>query len=111
VAPRARTRAGRLRLAAAGAAIFISLTAAAAGAALSEPMPVAALAVARSGPDGGIPPRALIAGLVLDRGRFARFEVPGAPRTLATGINDHGQLVGAHENPTPPSPSVTRGLR
>ena len=26
--------------------------------------------------------------------------MPGAPRTLANGINDHGQIVGAYENPT-----------
>jgi hypothetical protein len=33
---------------------------------------------------------------------------PGAPRTIALGINDHGQIVGAYENPTiRPTPPPT----
>jgi hypothetical protein len=33
---------------------------------------------------------------------------PGAPRTIATGINDQGQVVGAYENiAAAPSPQPT----
>jgi probable HAF family extracellular repeat protein len=32
-------------------------------------------------------------------GRFTRIDFPGAPRTVAVGINDRRQIVGAYENP------------
>jgi hypothetical protein len=41
-------------------------------------------------------------GFVLRRGaggRFTPIDFPGAPGTLVTGLNDHGQIVGLYENP------------
>ena len=32
---------------------------------------------------------------------FTRIDVPGAPRTLASGIDDHGRIAGIYQNPTP----------
>jgi hypothetical protein len=32
-------------------------------------------------------------------GAFRPVDVPGAPRTFATGLNDRGQIVGTYENP------------
>jgi uncharacterized membrane protein len=34
-----------------------------------------------------------------EKGRFTRIDFPCAPRTLAYGINDRGQIVGQYENP------------
>jgi hypothetical protein len=34
-------------------------------------------------------------------GRSRRIDFPGAPRTVAFGINDRGQIVGAYERPAP----------
>jgi probable HAF family extracellular repeat protein len=34
-------------------------------------------------------------------GPFEEVRFPGAPRTLATGIDDHGRIVGIYENPNP----------
>jgi hypothetical protein len=42
------------------------------------------------------------------KGPFTPVEVPGAPRTLATGINDHGQVVVAYENSAPPIDPASR---
>ena len=36
-----------------------------------------------------------------------RVDVPGAPRTLVSGIDDRGRIVGAYENPNA-LPSVER---
>ena len=41
-------------------------------------------------------------GFLLAKGRsgpFTPIDFPGAPRTVAVGINDRGQIVGAYENP------------
>ena len=41
-------------------------------------------------------------------GPFTAIDVPGAPATGATGINDRGQIVGLYANPTAtPSPQPT----
>ena len=32
-------------------------------------------------------------------GPFTPIDFPGAPRTVAFGINDRGQIVGTYENP------------
>jgi uncharacterized membrane protein len=41
-------------------------------------------------------------------GPFTRIDVPGAPATGATGINDYGQIVGLYANPeAAPSPQPT----
>jgi uncharacterized membrane protein len=51
------------------------------------------------GPDGvgtNIHGFALLRGV---DGRVTRVNFPGAPQTAALGINDHGQIVGAYENP------------
>jgi probable HAF family extracellular repeat protein len=41
-------------------------------------------------------------------GPFTRIDVPGAPATGATGINDRGQIVGLYANPeAAPSPQPT----
>ena len=43
-------------------------------------------------------------------GRLTRIDVPGAPRTLALGMNDHGQVVGTYESPhTEGSPAASDG--
>jgi probable HAF family extracellular repeat protein len=44
------------------------------------------------------------------RGPVTTISFPGAPRTIATGINDQGQIVGFYENPNaPPSrPAAAR---
>ena len=42
------------------------------------------------------------------RGSATPISFPGAPRTIATGINDQGQIVGFYENPAAlPSPQST----
>jgi uncharacterized membrane protein len=61
------------------------------------------------GPDG-IPTNihgfALLRGI---NGPVTRVDFPGAPQTAALGINDHGQIVGAYENPNlAPSPQRSR---
>jgi hypothetical protein len=38
-------------------------------------------------------------GITTIKDLFTPIDFPGAPRTLATGINDQGQIVGAFENP------------
>jgi hypothetical protein len=44
------------------------------------------------------------------RGPAAPISFPGAPRTIAAGINDQGQIVGFYENPNvPPSRQPTGG--
>jgi hypothetical protein len=44
------------------------------------------------------------------RGPATPISFPGAPRTIATGINDQGQIVGFYENPdVPPSRQPTGG--
>jgi hypothetical protein len=60
------------------------------------------------GPDGvptGIRGFALLKGV---DGPVTRVDFPGAPQTAALGINNHGQIVGAYENPNP-APSAERG--
>jgi hypothetical protein len=50
-------------------------------------------------------------GFVLRRGvngPFTPIDFPGAPRTLVTGLNDHGQIVGLYENPRATSRSDRR---
>jgi uncharacterized membrane protein len=39
-------------------------------------------------------------GLVWDRGRLTRFDVPGSQATAAFGINDQGQITGAYADAT-----------
>jgi probable HAF family extracellular repeat protein len=39
------------------------------------------------------------------RGPATPISLPGAPRTIATGINDQGQIVGFYENPDVAAPS------
>jgi hypothetical protein len=41
------------------------------------------------------------------KGPFTPIDFPGAPRTIAGGINDQGKIVGAYANPNP-APSVAR---
>jgi probable HAF family extracellular repeat protein len=41
------------------------------------------------------------------RGPFTRVDVPGAPGTIARGIDDHGRIVGLYENPNA-APSIAR---
>jgi hypothetical protein len=41
------------------------------------------------------------------RGPATAISFPGAPRTIATGVNDQGPIVGFYENPTAP-PSLPR---
>jgi hypothetical protein len=41
-------------------------------------------------------------------GRFVRIDVPGAPRTLASGIDDRGRIVGLYENPNSTSLDALR---
>jgi hypothetical protein len=46
------------------------------------------------------------------RGPATPISFPGAPRTIATGVNDQGQIVGFYENPdVPPSRQPTGGHR
>jgi uncharacterized membrane protein len=50
---------------------------------------------ARSNPDGTVPPSA-IHGFLWDDGDYETIDVPGAAATLATGINNRGQIVGSY---------------
>ena len=66
-------------------------------------------------PDPGLTrPRTVVPGFLLAKGvkgPFTPIDVPGAPRNLVFGLNDHGQLVGTYENldamPMAPSSSPT----
>jgi hypothetical protein len=40
-------------------------------------------------------------------GPFTEVRFPGAPRTIATGIDDRGRTVGVYENPDFQSPTAT----
>ena len=40
-------------------------------------------------------------------GPFTEVRFPGAPRTVATGIDDRGRIVGVYENPNYQSPTAT----
>jgi hypothetical protein len=44
------------------------------------------------------------------KGPFTPIEFPGAPKTIAVGINDHTEVVGQYESPTAPTsgPSLQR---
>jgi probable HAF family extracellular repeat protein len=41
-------------------------------------------------------------------GPFTPISVPGAPDTLAIGLNDRGQITGTYNNPNPPTQPATR---
>ena len=52
-------------------------------------------------------------GFVLEHGptsRFTRVDVPGAPRTLASGIDDRGRIAGIFENPDAAGPASLQNL-
>jgi uncharacterized membrane protein len=52
---------------------------------------------------GPVLPEAEVHGFLLAwgvKGPLTPIDVPGAPRTLAWGINDRGQIVGIYENPS-----------
>jgi uncharacterized membrane protein len=52
-------------------------------------------------------------GFVLKNGTdssFTRIDVPGAPRTLASGIDDRGRIVGIYENPNATVPESGQNL-
>jgi hypothetical protein len=40
-------------------------------------------------------------------GPFTEVRFPGAPRTIATGMDDRGRIVGVYENPNYQSPTAT----
>jgi uncharacterized membrane protein len=60
-----------------------------------------------------IPDAVDVHGFVLNHGpqsRFTRVDVPGAPRTLASGIDDRGRIVGIYENPNAAVPESLQNL-
>jgi probable HAF family extracellular repeat protein len=92
---------GRLRLAVAGAAVLTALTVATAGASVPASMSGAEARLGRLGAGLSLPadsstrPRTPVPGFLLERGRYTRFDAPGAQlETGPTGINNRGQLVG-----------------
>ncbi|MBO0683003.1 MAG: hypothetical protein J2P45_07600, partial [Candidatus Dormibacteraeota bacterium] len=92
-------RAGRrLALAATGAAAFTLVASSGAGAAGAGP--------GAPGRGGSTAPHAPIAGFLLDRGHYLRFEVPGSTLNFPLGVNDRGQVVGYYDDPA----GVTHGF-
>jgi uncharacterized membrane protein len=60
-----------------------------------------------------LPDAAEVHGFVLKHGpdsRFTRIDVPGAPRTLASGIDDRGRIVGIFQNPNAALPESLQNL-
>jgi hypothetical protein len=60
-----------------------------------------------------IPDAVDVHGFVLKHGpagRFSRIDVPGAPRTLASGIDDRGRIVGIFESPNAAVPESLQNL-
>jgi hypothetical protein len=98
-----RSVGGHIRLAVAGALALTTITMATAG--------------ATAGPrqDAEDRPRTAAPGFVLEQGRYRAFDVPDARvSTSPGGINDRGQIVGAHRvavpatNALPPQPRLAR---
>jgi uncharacterized membrane protein len=84
----------RLRVAVACAVVFMALTAAVAGPAAPRTM---AATLTQPGHSSG-PPRALVAGFLLDQGRYLRSEVPGSTQTIPLDVDDRGQIVGEYSD-------------
>jgi probable HAF family extracellular repeat protein len=88
---------GRLRLAVAGAVVFTAVSVGAAGASPPAPMEGQAAGLVRVGADTR--PRTPIPGFLLDRGRYTRFDAPGAGQdTVPASINNRGQIVGTYRD-------------
>jgi probable HAF family extracellular repeat protein len=99
--PPRTNRGRRLRLAVAGAAVLTALTVATAGASVPTSMGGADARLGRLGAGGSLPadsnsrPRTPVPGFLLERGRYTRFDAPGAQlETGPTAINNRGQIVG-----------------
>jgi hypothetical protein len=119
-----RPRPGRgLRLAVAGGVLLTALTAATAAAAPATLMEVSAPERPRLGTAAGAAlssqagastrPRTPIPGFLLERGRYTKFDAPGAQlETTPLGINDRGQVVGSYYQTAPfrPPGSKPRGF-
>jgi probable HAF family extracellular repeat protein len=93
----------RLRLALAGAVVVSALTVTSASASVPTPMGATDAQLGRLRlsllADSSTHPRTPIPGFLLDRGRYTRFDAPGAGQdTVPASINNRGQIVGAYRD-------------